>query len=96
VSIVSKYGRASGFPSPGVYAWLRSRIRAAGGDPSIVVEPTFRFLRMREVTQLTGLAPSTIYEMARSGELPPPVPLTGVGRSAQTTPHPDDVVGAAA
>ena len=40
-------------------------------------KPLERFLRRREVEQITGLGRSTIYEKMAAGEFPKPVPLSG-------------------
>lgn len=40
-------------------------------------QQTAQLLRRAEVERRTGLARSTIYELVRTGNFPPPIPLTG-------------------
>jgi predicted DNA-binding transcriptional regulator AlpA len=67
--------RAVGWPSPLIESWLRERIAATGGDPTIVPQEEFRFLRMEECERRTGLARSSIYRRIQQGTFPAPVPL---------------------
>jgi predicted DNA-binding transcriptional regulator AlpA len=67
--------RAVAWPSSAIAAWQRDRIAAAGGDPSIVPETPFKFLRLSDVKELTGLSRSTIYRLAGEQRFPAPVPL---------------------
>lgn len=67
--------RAVAWPSTAVTQWQRERIAAAGGNPSVVKETAFRFIRLPEVKQLTGLSRSSLYRMVKNSTLPPPVPL---------------------
>ena len=67
---------AVAWSSTSIAQWQRDRIAAAGGDPSIVPESPFRFLRLREVMQLTGLSRSAVYKLMEERRFPPNVPLS--------------------
>jgi predicted DNA-binding transcriptional regulator AlpA len=72
---VYQYPRAVRWPSPAVLAWVRERIKAAGGDPTQVPETSFRLLPLSAVRDLTGLSTSTLYRMQANGTFPRPVPV---------------------
>jgi predicted DNA-binding transcriptional regulator AlpA len=67
--------RAVAWASTVITEWQRERIIAAGGDPSIVPDAPFRFVRLPEVKQLTGLSRSSLYRMVSEARFPAPVPL---------------------
>ena len=68
--------RAVGWTSSSISKWQRERIAAAGGDPTVVPELPFRFLRLPEVKQLTGLSRSSLYRMCAEKKFPAPLPLS--------------------
>lgn len=68
--------RAVAWTSAAISQWRRDRIAAAGGDVSVVPEAPFRFLRLPEVKQLTGLSRSSLYRMCAEKKFPAPVPLS--------------------
>lgn len=67
--------RAVAWPSTAITQWQRERIAAAGGDPSIVPESPFRFLRLESVKTLTGLSRSSVYRLISEQRFPAPIPL---------------------
>jgi predicted DNA-binding transcriptional regulator AlpA len=68
--------RMSAWLSSAVYAWVRDRIVAAGGDPSQIPEENFpRFLRLPEVMRITGLKMTSVYGLAKANKFPKPIPL---------------------
>lgn len=75
LSTVPSSARAVAWPSSAITRWQRERIAAAGGDASIVPEAPFRFLRLPEVKQLTGLSRSSLYRLCAEKKFPLPVPL---------------------
>ena len=74
-SAINVRARAVAWPSTAIIEWQRERIAAVGGDPSIVPEAPFRFLRLPEVKQLTGLSRSSLYRLCAEKRFPAPVPL---------------------
>jgi predicted DNA-binding transcriptional regulator AlpA len=81
---VSGQTRAVAWTSAAISQWQRDRIAAAGGDASVVPEPPFRFIRLPEVKQLTGLSRSSLYRMCAEKKFPAPVPLSAAApRSAR-------------
>lgn len=68
--------RAVGVPSPAFFDWMRERVRAAGGDPTLIPdnEPV-RFMRIAELVERSGLSEPTLYRMMARGEFPQAVPL---------------------
>jgi predicted DNA-binding transcriptional regulator AlpA len=76
-------GRAVGWTSTSVSEWQRERVAAAGGDPTVVPEPPFRFLRMPEVRRLTGLSRSSLYRLCAEKRFPAPVPLSSARWGSQ-------------
>jgi predicted DNA-binding transcriptional regulator AlpA len=78
--------RAVAWASHSIAAWMRERIVAARGDPSIVPEEPFRFLRLPEVVARTGLARSSIYRRIGEGTFPAPV-ILGSGVIAEGVEH---------
>jgi predicted DNA-binding transcriptional regulator AlpA len=74
-SAINARARAVGWPSTLITEWQRERIAAAGGDPSVVPKAPFRFLRLPEVKQLTGLSRSSLYRMISESRFPAPVAL---------------------
>jgi predicted DNA-binding transcriptional regulator AlpA len=68
--------RSVGWPSTAITQWQRERIAEAGGDPSIVPETQFRFIRLSELKQLVGLSRSSIYREISFKRFPAPVPLS--------------------
>jgi predicted DNA-binding transcriptional regulator AlpA len=76
LTAVNGQTRAVGWTSSSVTQWQRDRITAAGGDASVVPEPPFRFLRLPEVKQLTGLSRSSLYRMCAEKKFPAPFPLS--------------------
>jgi predicted DNA-binding transcriptional regulator AlpA len=75
--------RAVAWPSTAITQWQREVIAAAGGDPSIVPEAPFKFLRLGDVKSLTGLSRSSIYRLASEKRFPSPVALcTALGPKA--------------
>lgn len=79
--------RAVGWPSPPVLEWLRSRLTASGGDPSVVPDEPFRFMRLTEIEARTGLKRSAIYKYIAAGKFPAPVSLTGTPRAYNDAPR---------
>ena len=75
-STVNCRTHAVAWSSTSIAQWQRDRIAAAGGDPSIVPESPFRFLRLQEVMQLTGLSRSAVYKLMEDKRFPPNVPLS--------------------
>jgi len=70
-------GRAVAWPSPLIIKWLRDQIAAAGADPAMVPDEPFRFRRLPEVEDITGLSKSSIYRKVDEGTFPAPVTLGG-------------------
>jgi predicted DNA-binding transcriptional regulator AlpA len=54
---------------------MRDRVVQAGGDPSLVPDEDFRFLRLREVEARVGLRRSSLYRRIAAKEFPAPVLL---------------------
>lgn len=73
---------AIGWPSPDFTAWLRKRVALAGGDPNIVPDEPFRFIRRPEIETRSGLSRSSIYRGIEAGTFPAPVPLCSSGKAA--------------
>ena len=46
------------------------------GNAAATTRPLCRLLRRTEITALTGLARTTIYDMVRRGDFPPPLRLS--------------------
>jgi predicted DNA-binding transcriptional regulator AlpA len=67
--------RAVAWALPSITQWQRDCIVAAGGDPSVVPDTSFRFVRLPEVKQLTGLSRSSIYRLMGEHRFPAPVVL---------------------
>jgi predicted DNA-binding transcriptional regulator AlpA len=63
---------AVAWTSTSISQWQRERVAAGGGDPAVVPEPPFRFLRLPEVKQLTGLSRSSLYRMCAAKKFPAP------------------------
>jgi predicted DNA-binding transcriptional regulator AlpA len=72
--------RAVAWPTTVITEWQRERIRAAGGDASIVPDVPFRFVRLPELKTLTGLSRSSLYRLISSSRFPAPVPLCVVNQ----------------
>jgi predicted DNA-binding transcriptional regulator AlpA len=68
--------RAVGWTSTSISDWQRGRVAAAGGDPNVVPNQPFRFLRIHEVKLLTGLSRSSLYRMCAEKKFPAPIPLS--------------------
>lgn len=75
--------RASAWLSSNVYQWMRDRIAAAGGDPTLIPEERSpRLMRLPEVTRICGISTATVYTWAKAGRFPRPIPLdTPVSRA---------------
>jgi hypothetical protein len=70
---------------------MRAQVAAAGGDPSIVPDEPFHFIRLKELTRRVGLGHSSIYRKMAAGEFPRPVLLGGANspeRARMTAPTP--------
>ena len=78
----STRARAVAWASTAITEWQRSRMVAAGGDPSVVLSGPFRFVRLPEVKQLTGLSRSTLYRLISEDRFPASVPLCSVQQGA--------------
>lgn len=72
---VAKPPRAKAWRSPDILKWQRDVVAAAGGDPSVVGDEPFRFLRLPEVERRVGLKRTTIYRKIGEGSFPSPVTL---------------------
>lgn len=59
-----------------VIGWLRERVAASGGDPSVIPDEPAAMFRIPEVERRTGLSRATIYRMASAGEFPRPIRLS--------------------
>ena len=68
--------RAVAWPSTAVIAWMRARIAASGGDPTLIPDEPPSLWRLRTVMQRTGLARPTLYRLAAQGQFPRPVRLS--------------------
>jgi predicted DNA-binding transcriptional regulator AlpA len=68
--------RAVAWPSTAVITWMRDRIAASGGDPTLIPDEPPSFWRLRVVMQRTGLARPTLYRLAAQGQFPKPVRLS--------------------
>jgi predicted DNA-binding transcriptional regulator AlpA len=87
-------GRAVGWPSTRVIAWLKERLAAAGGDPSDIPDEPFAMWRLPEVERRTGYKRPSIYRMAARGEFPRPIPLSSAAdRPAGMNTHPSQRLG---
>jgi predicted DNA-binding transcriptional regulator AlpA len=67
--------RAIAWPSSEVLAWMRSRVVASGGDPSIIPDEPVSFWRMPEIVKRTGMCRATIYRRVADGQFPKPLTL---------------------
>lgn len=74
-SAINMRARAVAWPSTVIAEWQRERIRAAGGDTSVVPDVPFRFVRLPELKTLTGLSRSSLYRLISESRFPAPVPL---------------------
>ena len=61
--------------SSAILEWQRERVAEAGGDPTSIKDEPFRFMRLPEVIDRTGLARSTIYRRMASQTFPRQIPL---------------------
>lgn len=68
--------RAVAWPSTAVIGWMRSRIQASGGDPTLIPDEPPALWRLRTVMQRTGLARPTLYRLAAAGQFPKSVRLS--------------------
>lgn len=68
--------RAVAWPSIAVTHWIRERIAASGGDPSLVPDEPIALWRLRTVMARTGLSRPTLYRLAAQGQFPKPVRLS--------------------
>lgn len=69
--------RTSAWLSSAVYAWVRERIAAAGGDPTQIPEEQFpRLMRLPEVVRVCGVSQASIYAWGKEGKFPRPIPLS--------------------
>lgn len=75
---VNSRARAVAWALPSIRQWQRDCIVASGGDPSVVPEDAFRFVRLNEVRQLVGLSRSSIYRLVSESRFPAPVALCTV------------------
>lgn len=71
----SPCGRASGWLSAHVIAWMRSRAAASGADPSAIADEPAAIWRAPTVEARTGLSRSTLYRLAATGQFPRPIHL---------------------
>jgi predicted DNA-binding transcriptional regulator AlpA len=67
--------RAVAWTSSAINDWMRARIAESGGDPSIVPDEPFRFLRLPEVESRVGLKRASIYRKMTEGVFPKPLVL---------------------
>lgn len=74
--------RAVAWPSTAVIAWMRNRIEASGGDPSLIPDEPPALWRLRIVMERTGLARPTLYRLAAQGQFPKPVRLSAPREAA--------------
>lgn len=68
--------RAVAWPSTAVLGWMRHRVQAAGGDPTVIPDEPVAMWRLPEVMRRTGCSRSTLYRFVDAQEFPPPVPLS--------------------
>lgn len=68
--------RAVAWPLAAIVEWQRSRLRAAGADPSLVPDgEPLRMIRFKEVMRLTTLSRAAIYREMAAGSFPRPIRL---------------------
>lgn len=67
--------RVVAWTSSAILEWQRERLAEAGGDPTSIKDEPFRFMRLPEVIDRTGLARSTIYRRMASHTFPRQIPL---------------------
>jgi predicted DNA-binding transcriptional regulator AlpA len=65
-----------------IIEWQRELLRAAGRDPSVVLDEPFRFLALPEVRARVGLSTSSVYRAMAAEKFPRPVPLDNLTRAA--------------
>jgi predicted DNA-binding transcriptional regulator AlpA len=70
--------RAVGWSNVEIIQWQKERLVAAGADPGMIRDDEpFRFLRLPEVEQRSGLRRSSIYRKVQEGSFPAPIVLGG-------------------
>jgi predicted DNA-binding transcriptional regulator AlpA len=70
--------RGIAWPSTAVLEWMRTRVRAAGADPTTIPDEPVSFWRLKEVIRRTGCSRSTIQRFVEAGQFPKPVTLRAV------------------
>ena len=72
---IPRFTRVVAWTSNAILKWQRERVAEAGGDPTSIKDEPFRFMRLPEVIDRTGLARSTIYRRMASQTFPRQIPL---------------------
>jgi predicted DNA-binding transcriptional regulator AlpA len=70
--------RATAWASTAVIAWMRERVAASGGDPSIIPDEPVAFWRLKRVMEKTSLKRTSIWRRVKEGQFPAPVVLRDV------------------
>ncbi len=67
--------RAVAIPLPALTEYMRSVVKAAGGDPSSVPDEPYRLMRPAAAAAMIGVSMATLYRMIDDGTLPRPIPV---------------------